>query len=167
MEEEIREQRFREELFYRLNVVNLRLPPLRERTEDLPLLLEHFLRHFSQRSGKEVNGFTSEALNHLLRYSWPGNVRELENRVERAVLLAEGRTITAADVLLEPESLSPGAKPEGFLPDSLSIKKCKAALETHLIRQALEKHGGNKTKAAAELEISYRALLQKIKDYSL
>jgi len=167
LEKEIREQRFREELFYRLNVVNLRLPPLRERTEDLPLLLDHFLRRFAEKAGKELDGFSSEALSHLLRHAWPGNVRELENRVERAVLLAEGKTITADDVLLEPGTLPAGGGPGSFLPDSLSIKKCKAAMETHLIGMALEKHGGNRTKAAAELEISYRALLQKIKEYEL
>jgi two-component system response regulator AtoC len=167
MEEEIRQQRFREELFYRLNVVNLRLPPLRERSEDMPLLLDHFLRRFSEKMAKDLDGFSSEALSHLLRHTWPGNVRELENRVERAVLLAEGKTISADDVLLEPGKLPTGGGPEGFLPDSLSIKKCKAALESHLIGLALEKYGGNRTKAATELEISYRALLQKIKDYDL
>jgi two-component system response regulator AtoC len=167
MEKEIREQRFREELFYRLNVVNLRLPPLRERTEDLPLLLDHFLRRFAEKAGKELDGFSSDALSHLLRHTWPGNVRELENRVERAVLLAEGKTITADDVLLEPGALPSGEGTGSFLPDSLSIKKCKAAMETHLIGKALEKHGGNRTKAAADLEISYRALLQKIKEYDL
>ena len=88
-------------------------------------------------------------------------------RVERAVLLAEGKTISADDVLLEPGKLPTGGGPEGFLPDSLSIKKCKAALESHLIGLALEKYGGNRTKAATELEISYRALLQKIKEYGL
>jgi two-component system response regulator AtoC len=165
--QEVREQRFREELFYRLNVVNLHLPPLRERTEDIPLLLDHYLRHFSQKADKRVEEFSGEALGLLLRHPWPGNVRELENQVERAVLLADGKTITGGDVMLADMDLPAGRDPAGFLPDTLSIKKSKAALERHLIGRALEKFGGNRTKASAELEISYRALLQKIKEYGL
>jgi two-component system response regulator AtoC len=164
---EVREQRFREELFYRLNVVNLHLPPLRERTEDLPLLLDHYLQHFSQKADKRIEGFSGEALARLLHHPWPGNVRELENQVERAVLLADGKTITAGDMMLADTDLPAGRSSAGFLPDTLSIKKSKAALERHLIGRALEKFGGNRTKASVELEISYRALLQKIKDYGL
>jgi two-component system response regulator AtoC len=164
---EVKERRFREELFYRLNVVNLHLPPLRERAEDLPLLLDHFLRHFSLKAGKQIEGFSGEALGLLLRHPWPGNVRELENQVERAVLLADGKTIAAEDMMFADTQLPAEKASAGFLPDTLSIKKSKAALERHLIGRALEKFGGNRTKASAELEISYRALLQKIKDYGL
>jgi two-component system response regulator AtoC len=165
--EEVKAQRFREELFYRLDVVNLHIAPLRERTEDVPLLLEHFLRHFAEATGKTLGGFSQEALTHLLRYSWPGNVRELENKVERAVLLAEGPTIILDDLVLPPQAALREEGSPGFLPDSLSIKKNKIAMERHLIGRALDKYSGNRTRAAKELEISYRALLQKIKEYGL
>ncbi len=165
--EEVEARRFREELFYRLNVVNLHIPPLRERSEDVPLLLDHYLRNFADRAGKRVGGFTTEALSYLLHYSWPGNVRELENKVERAVLLTEEQMITLDDLVLTPASPEKTDLSRDFLPDSLSIKENKAALEKHLIDRALDKYGGNRTKAAVELEISYRALLQKIKEYGL
>jgi two-component system response regulator AtoC len=165
--EEVKAQRFREELFYRLNVVNLHIAPLRERTEDVPLLLEHFLRHFAEATGKTIGGFSQEALTHLLQYSWPGNVRELENKVERAVLLAEGPTITLDDLVLTPQAAIRGEGSPGFLPGTLSIKKNKVAMERHLIGRALDKYSGNRTRAAEDLEISYRALLQKIKEYGL
>jgi two-component system response regulator AtoC len=164
--EEVETQQFRADLFYRLNVVNLHLPPLRERPEDVPLLLDHFLRRHAEQSGKKLSGFSKDALSLLLSHSWPGNVRELENAVERAVLLAENEVIAAEDFALE--ALVPDATSgQEFLPDSLSIKENKVALETHLIGRALEKHGGNRTKAAEDLEISYRALLQKIKEYKI
>jgi two-component system response regulator AtoC len=165
--EEVKAQRFREELFYRLDVVNLHIAPLRERTEDVPLLLEHFLRHFAEATGKTLGSFSQEALTHLLQYSWPGNVRELENKVERAVLLAEGPTITLDDLVLPSQAALREEGSPGLLPDSLSIKKNKVAMERHLIGRALDKYSGNRTRAAEELEISYRALLQKIKEYGL
>jgi two-component system response regulator AtoC len=156
---------FREELYYRLNVMNIHIPPLRERPEDVPALLEHFLGRFARKLGKNVTGFSTEALALLLGYAWPGNVRELENRVERAVLLAEGEQITLAQLVL---AAPPAARrgPE-FLPDTLSIPENKAALERHLIRRALEQAGGNKTQAAKLLELSYRALQMKVQEYGL
>jgi two-component system response regulator AtoC len=158
---------FREELFYRLNVVNLELPPLRERPEDLPLLLEHYLAHFSRKAENPIRAFTKEALSHLLSYSWPGNVRELENKVERAVLLAEGPSITIDDLVLSPAPSPPGRSITDSLPDSLSIKRNKAVMEKSLIRKALERTDGNRTRAAELLELSYRSLLSKIKEYEL
>jgi two-component system response regulator AtoC len=156
---------FREELYYRLNVMNIHIPPLRERPEDIPPLLEHFLARYAGKMGKNVTGFSTEALALLLGYEWPGNVRELENRVERAVLLAEGEQITLAQlVLAKPPVARRG--PE-FLPDTLSIPENKAALERHLIRRALEQAGGNKTQAAKLLELSYRALQMKVQEYGL
>ena len=164
---EVEAERFREELFYRLNVVNLHIQPLRERSEDIPLLLDHYLRKFSETAGKPLDGFAKDALGHLLRYTWPGNVRELENQMERAVLLADGPVINLEDLVLAPIPPSRTGRSVDFLPDSLSVKENKAALERHLIGLALVKHGGNKTKSAEELELSYRALLQKIKEYGL
>jgi two-component system response regulator AtoC len=163
---EVAAGRFREELYYRLNVVNLHLPPLRERTEDIPLLLEHFLAKFAGKLGRTVGGFSTEALAYLLAYPWPGNVRELENRVERAVLLAAGPQITLAEIV--PAPAAPAARRGGeFLPDTLSIPESRAALERHLIGRALAECGGNRTRAAKLLEISYRALLMKIQEYGL
>jgi two-component system response regulator AtoC len=163
---EVAAGRFREELYYRLNVVNLHLPPLRERTEDIPLLLEHFLGKFAAKLGRKVEGFSTDALAYLLGYPWPGNVRELENRVERAVLLAAGPQITLAELVAAPPPAAARRAPD-FLPDSLSIPENKAALERHLIRRALDESGGNKTRAAKLLELSYRALLMKIQEYGL
>ena len=130
-------------------------------------LQSNILRKFAETAGKSLDGFTKESLGHLLRYSWPGNVRELENKVERAVLLADGQTIDLDDLVLVPIPAAKTGRSADFLPDSLSVKENKAALERHLIGLALEKYGGNKTKAAEELELSYRALLQKIKEYGL
>jgi len=163
---EVAAGRFREELYYRLNVVNLHLPPLRERAEDIPLLLEHFLAKFAAKLGKSVAGFSTEALAYLLGSPWPGNVRELENRVERAVLLAAGPQVTLAELVAAPPPAAARRVPD-FLPDTLSIPGNKTALERHLIRRALEECGGNKTRAAKLLEISYRALLMKINEYGL
>jgi len=163
---EVAAGRFREELYYRLNVMNIRIPPLRERPEDVPALLEHFLARFAAKLGKPVRGFSTEALAYLLGHAWPGNVRELENRVERAVLLAAGEQVTLAE-LVAPESPAAARRGPEFLPDTLSVPQNKAALERHLIRRALEQAGGNKTQAAKLLELSYRALLMKIQDYRL
>lgn len=165
--EEVSAQRFREELYFRLNVVNLHLPPLRDRTEDIPLLLDHYRHHFAEKAGKSITGFSKEALNHLLSYCWPGNVRELENIIEQSVLLADGERVGVDDIILSPLSRSRTGGPTDFLPPSLSIKKNKIALEKHLIDLALKKHNGNRTRASEELEISYRALLQKIKEYGV
>jgi two-component system response regulator AtoC len=164
---EVAAGRFREELFYRLNVVNLHIPPLRERPEDIPPLLEHYLRHFAAKMGKEVHGFTKDALAYLLGYPWPGNVRELENRVERAVLLTSGPMIALEDLVLATTLPPGGRRAVECLPDTLSIPANKVALERHLIRRALEETGGNKTQAARLLELSYRALLMKIQEYGL
>ncbi|HHL40817.1 MAG TPA: sigma-54-dependent Fis family transcriptional regulator [Deltaproteobacteria bacterium] len=157
--------RLRRDLYYRLNVIPLRLPPLRERGDDITALAGHFLARFSARFSKRLEGFTAEAEAALRRYSWPGNVRELENVVERAVILADGDRITAALLPFGGEH-SAGPAPEFSFP-SLSIKKAHAAVERRLIEKALEETGGNKTRAAALLDISLRALIYKIKMYGL
>jgi two-component system, NtrC family, response regulator AtoC len=165
LRQDVQDGRFREDLFYRLNVIHLHLPPLRERPEDIPPLAELFLEKHIRRTGKAAMGFAPAALRMLSEYRWPGNVRELENCVERAVVLAENEVISAADL---PAQLT--RQPvEGVIidADNLSIKQASEILERTLIRRALEKTGGNRTRAAKILEISHRALLYKLKAYGL
>jgi two-component system, NtrC family, response regulator AtoC len=154
--------RFRGDLYYRINVVTIKLPPLRERPEDITELALHFLRHYNERLGLGVEGIAPAAMRLLVRYPWPGNVRELENVIERALVLAQGSTI-------EPEHLSDivHSGDAGLPPDDLSIKRQTEQLERALIRRALEQTRGNRTRAAQLLELSHRALLYKIRDYQL
>ncbi|NOY91724.1 MAG: sigma-54-dependent Fis family transcriptional regulator [Deltaproteobacteria bacterium] len=163
---EVDEGRFREDLYYRLDVLSIRVPPLRERPEDVPLLIEHFLEKNNGKLGTHLSGVDAQARKALLAYPWPGNVRELENVMERAVVLAEGEEICFDDLpprLKEP--MDPIARLlEG---DELSIKKTQRFMERTLIAKALERTGGNRTTAAKLLEISHRALLYKIKGYGL
>ncbi|HXS18672.1 MAG TPA: sigma-54 dependent transcriptional regulator [Polyangiaceae bacterium] len=158
--------RFREDLFYRLNVLPIVVPPLRERREDIPLLIEHFISRNNTRLGTEIAGVDSDARRLLYEYAWPGNVRELENTIERAMVLCEGKKITAADL---PERVRDVRDPIKLQLSSgeLSIKKTIRFIEEVLIRRALQKTKGNRTRAAELLEISHRALLYKIKDYDL
>ena len=166
IEQEVEEGRFREDLFYRLNVLQVRVPPLRERRDDLPLLIEHFIARNNKRLGTEISGVDAETLKILMGYHWPGNVRELENVLERAVVLADGKELRKADL---PPRLREPPDPTKIVLESgdLSIKKMQRFMEQTLIARALEKTGGNRTAAAKLLEISHRALLYKIKDYGL
>jgi two-component system NtrC family response regulator len=162
LEREVREGRFREDLYYRLSVVTLHLPPLRERKSDIPLLAEHFLKKFNPGGQTTV---TSEALNLLIAYGWPGNVRELENVMERASVLKRGDMIGVNDL---PEKLTRrGMGPAGIilnLPDEgLSLEE----LEKDLIIKALEKHNGNQTRAAEYLHISRPTLIYRMEKYGL
>ncbi|MBN2575939.1 MAG: sigma-54-dependent Fis family transcriptional regulator, partial [Deltaproteobacteria bacterium] len=161
---------FREDLFYRLNVFALHLPALRERREDIPLLLDHFLARMNARMGLQVTGVSPEAMRAFVEYDWPGNVRELENSIERAIVLCEGSQIEV-DSLPErirrttaPQAATSQAEPEN---DDLSIKRASRRSEEALIRRALGKTRGNRTRAAELLEISHRALLYKIKEYGI
>jgi two-component system response regulator AtoC len=156
--------RFREDLFYRINVLTIRIPSLRERREDIPLLIDHFVAKNNVRLSTQIRGLTPESRKLLLEYGWPGNVRELENTIERAMVLAEGDLITVEDL---PERIREAHDPVQMQLASgeLSIKKTSRIIEEILIRRALEKTKGNRTKAAELLEISHRALLYKIKDY--
>lgn len=165
--QDVREGRFREDLFFRLNVFCLRLPSLRERAEDIPLLVTHFLEKYGARLGKPGVSCTPGALKAMLAYRWPGNVRELENAIERALVVTDGEFI---DVPSLPEAvLAKEGEPAQalFSSDDLSIKKAEALLEREFIRRALEKTGGNRTHAAKLLEISHRALLYKLKDFGI
>ncbi|HKA88443.1 MAG TPA: sigma-54 dependent transcriptional regulator [Haliangiales bacterium] len=161
--------RFREDLFYRLNVLPLHLPPLRERREDIPILVDHFLRRTAEKhaaTGMRVESVAPEAMELLLSYAWPGNVRELENTVERAMVLCDGPRIEAS--ALEDRIKQTGDKVRATLASGeLSIKKTTRVLEEELIRKALLATGGNRTNAAKILEISHRALLYKIKEYGI
>ena len=160
------EGKFREELFYRLNVVTITLPPLRKRQEDIPLLVEYFIEKNNQRFKTSIKGIEPSAMKILMDYEWPGNVRELENAIERACLMVEGSTIRKENL---PETIiksdDPLRKKIEF--DEISIKKAMKYAEAVLIKRALEKTGGNKSKAAKLLEISHRALLYKIKKYNI
>ncbi len=165
LEAEVAAGRFREDLFYRLNVVRLAVPPLRERPEDIPLLVDHFFAHFRDTLGKPLTGIADEVLERLVAYPWPGNIRELENVLERAVILSQGDRISLRDLpenVIQPVD---GGR-VGAAPD-LGLKRARKALEVEMIRRALGATGGNRTQAARLLEISHRALLYKIKDYAL
>ena len=163
LREAVANRTFREDLFYRINVVHLEVPPLRERREDIPLLVDHFTREHGARLNRPVPRVRADTLSALCTAHWPGNVRQLENAVERAVLLCDGEEITPdllpADVLEAAPSLEEAV--------DLSIKRRSAQLESELIRRALSRTGGNRTKASRLLDISYKALLYKIRDYGL
>lgn len=166
LQEQVDNKLFREDLFHRLNVIAIRIPTLRERKEDIPLLAHHFLAVQNERQKANVRGFTAGAMAVMMAYSWPGNVRELQNCIERGVVLCEGDRIDEHD-LPERVQESSDVIEQLFLTDELSIKKMSLAMEKILIRRALEKTSGNRTAAARLLEISHRALLYKIKDYGL
>jgi two-component system response regulator HydG len=163
----IREGVFREDLYYRLNVVNLDLPPLRERRGDIPLLAQHFLTHFNGRNAKEIRGFSPQAMDVLGRYHWPGNVRELMNAVERAVVLARELYLDATDFAflnLEPAA---AAKDGGTAPLDLPPGLPLESVEREAILKTLEAVGGNKSEAARQLGITRKTLASKLKKYGL
>ncbi len=166
LHQEVAEGRFREDLFYRLNVLHIEVPALRDRREDIPLLVDHFVDSSSRSLGKPIRGVADDALARLTNYAWPGNVRELENVIERAVILADSERITlrelprtvADDATAPADSLESG---------NLCLKRARSKFEADHILRALEATGGNRTHAARLLEISHRALLYKIKEYGL
>lgn len=166
LESEVKAGRFREDLYYRLNVLLIHVPPLRERREDIQLLVEYFVSRNNTRLGTQIRGLQPDARRALYEYAWPGNVRELENTIERAMVLCEGDTLVSADL---PERLRRVKDPiaDQMNSEELSIKKTNRMIESVLIRRALEKTRGNRTRAAELLEISHRALLYKLKDYGI
>jgi two-component system response regulator AtoC len=167
LDEEMRRGTFRRDLYYRIAVVPIHLVPLRQRRDEIPLLVRHFIDQINRKLRLDIDGVDAEAMRMLLEYTWPGNVRELENSMERAMVLAEGRKITTDD--LPPHIASPVLPDESLelTEDDLSVKKHGSLLERRLIRQALERTGGNKTRAAELLDLSSRALLYKIREYGL
>lgn len=164
---EARAGAFRQDLYYRIAVVPIHLVPLRQRRDEIPLLVHHFLEQYNKKLKLNVRGIEAEAMKLLLEYPWPGNVRELENTIERGLVLADTPKITVADL---PVHISSPVAPldQPALPDDeLSVKKHTDTLERRLIKQALARTGGNKTRAADLLELSSRALLYKIREYGL
>jgi two-component system NtrC family response regulator len=157
----VREGRFRDDLYYRINVVTIPLPALRERREDLPPLIDHFLRVFAEKNGKRIRGLTREARDALLRYDYPGNVRELENLIERAVVLTRDDVIGLGDLPLTVEAQP--AEPEG----GAGLVAAVEGIERRMIREALAKADGTQTRAAELLGISERVLRYKLKKYGL
>jgi DNA-binding NtrC family response regulator len=157
LNDEVTAGRFREDLLFRLNTIELHLPPLRERREDIAPIAQHFLRAHAQRYQKPLKGFEPSAMQHLLEHPWPGNIRELGHAVERAVLLANGDTVRAADLALRLPTAS-SAKLE-----DLPLEE----VERLLIRKALERHGGNVSQAAKALGLSRSALYRRISAYGL
>jgi DNA-binding NtrC family response regulator len=164
LELEVAGGRFREDLFYRLDVVRVKVPPLRERREDIPLLVDHFLGRTRESLGKAVRSIDDDALERLVDYAWPGNVRELENVLERAVILCRGERLALADL---PPNLTASPAERRSASRDLSLRRARRALEARLIGEALEATGGNRTHAARLLGISHRALLYKLKEYGL
>jgi len=191
--------RFREDLYYRLNVIHIHMPPLRERKEDIPALVEHFLAKYRWSADAIPTTITEEALERLVAYDWPGNVRELENAVERAVVLSRGQPITVEqlpfDSMKAPRGNGRKAARDAAAEDSGELepaaasgkaseangtgmgaengepggpfKKRVSALEKRLILEALERAGGNRTRAAEELGIYRRLLYAKMREYGL
>jgi two-component system response regulator AtoC len=165
LEAEVAAKRFREDLFYRLNVVRLEVPPLRERPKDVPLLLDHFIERFRATLGKPVRSVTEDVLERLVAYPWPGNIRELENVIERAVILADGDRITLREL---PENVvAPSGSSAAGSVAPFSLKRARRAAEIDVIQRALRATGRNRTHAARLLDISHRALLYKIKEYGI
>jgi two-component system response regulator AtoC len=166
LQKEVDEGRFRQDLFYRLNVLPVTLPALRERMEDVPPLIAHFVERNNVRLGMSIAGVVPSAMKSLMAYRWPGNVRELENTVEHAMVLAESEMIDLDSLppkLRVPENPVQRALASG----DLSIKRASRHIEEELIRRALTQTGGNRTSASKLLEISHRALLYKIKEYGI
>jgi two-component system response regulator HydG len=164
--QEIDAGRFREDLFYRLNVVSLRMPPLRERHEDIPLLAQHFLTHFAEKNQKPVKGFTPQAMDRLLKYDWPGNVRELMNAVERSVVLSRSDYLADEEFALvlrtkTEEERSGQIETKG--PANLPLDE----VEKTTILNTLDAAGGNKSETARRLGITRRTLHKKLKKYGL
>jgi two-component system response regulator HydG len=162
LENEIAEGRFRRDLYYRLNVYPIHLPPLRERPEDIYPLVAHFIDHYQQRSGRRVLGITDRALAILKGYDWPGNVRELENCVERAVIVAAGRAITEHDLPAAVRAHA-GAAQNSVI--ELSIPVSMDEIERRVIEQTLIHTSGDKTRAARLLRIGRKTLYRKLEQY--
>jgi two-component system response regulator AtoC len=166
LEDEVSKGHFREDLFYRLNVLSIHLPPLRDRLEDLPLLMDHFIGRFNKQLGKNIRSASPAAIAYLLAYHWPGNIRELENIIERAVVLSEEDQII-------PELLPPALtdRPEPAYDDEMdriySLKYARKMLEKKMIVRALKETHGNRTRASKLLEISHPSLLSKMKVYEI
>lgn len=162
LEQEVAESRFREDLYYRLNVVVLEVPPLRERDGDIPLLVEFFLQRFAEKNSRQVRGVTPECMDILIRYPWPGNVRELENSIERGVILMGGEYLDVSGLPLTIQRWA-GRHPGEVRKKPATLKEA----EKELILKTLQETGGNRSEAARRLQITRKTLLNKLKSYNI
>ncbi len=162
LEESVENGEFREDLFFRLNVIPLRLPPLRERPDDIPALMDYFLERFAQENGREIDGYTHDAREAFLEYAWPGNVRELQNAVERAVVLHMSGFLDASDFNLDGKRTSTSMGSGVAVPVGTTVSN----MEKELILRTLEHCGQNRTHAAKMMGISVRTLRNKLKEYA-
>ncbi|QJA06917.1 sigma-54-dependent Fis family transcriptional regulator [Thermosulfurimonas marina] len=167
LEEEVRAGRFREDLYFRLNVLSLHLPPLRERREDIPLLVQHFLHKYARKLGREEVGISPYALKALMEYDFPGNVRELENIIERAVALETGPLILPESLTLRSGGSSRTELKAELPPGGLDLEAYLAEIEKDLLRQALERTGGRREEAARLLGLTPRSLRYRLQKYGL
>ena len=167
LEEAVREGRLRQDLFYRLNVVGITVPPLRERRTDIPALVRHFLRQFNQRFNRRVQAITPDAMTVLMAHDFPGNVRELEHLIERAFALGARHEISIENLPALPTSLPPGSPAPKVPTDPPALNAALAQVERELILRALELHGGDREKAARALSISPRTLHRRLKEHHL
>jgi len=176
LEKQVSENNFREDLYYRLNVIPIVVPPLRDRREDLPLLVNHFVKKYVPAAGKNITGVNSESLTALATYDWPGNVRQLENTIERAVALATGEELNielpvervraraaAAGASGDSLTITPGA----VLPSDMDMENYVAEIERSLLKSALAQSNGVQARAADVLKISYRSFRHLMKKYEL
>ncbi|HSN13630.1 MAG TPA: sigma 54-interacting transcriptional regulator, partial [Anaeromyxobacteraceae bacterium] len=152
LEEEIARGAFREDLYYRLNVVSIRLPPLRERLDDVPIFARFFLQKYGREFGARVRGFTPAAVAAMKRHAWPGNIRELENRVKKAVVLADKAVVGPEDLDLRPDELAP----------VLPLAQAKEEFQRRYINEVLERNGGNRTKTARDLGVDPRTIFRHL-----
>ena len=168
LEKAVEEKKFREDLYYRLNVFPIRIPPLRERKEDIPLLIEYFINKYCHEIKTPVKSISRESLDMLMNYHWKGNVRELENTIERALILCDGDVITPEYFTLS-KQFGPGSAGTRVVDGTLEAvaKEALRVAETERIRSALKETRGNKSRAAEILQVSYKTLLTKIKEYGI
>jgi two-component system response regulator PilR (NtrC family) len=165
--EEVKRGKFRSDLYYRVNVIPIRIAPLRERPDDIPYLADHFLKKFASMSRKNISGFSKKAKKAMLDYHWPGNIRELQNVIQRAVALTTLKEITVEDLFREPVLPAASKREEDIPPEGIDLDEKIAQMEKELILRALEKTGRDCTKAAKLLNISLRSLFYKIKKYKI
>ena len=167
LEEEVQEGRLREDLFYRLSVFAIRLPPLRERVGDIPVLANHFVSKFRKKTKKPVKGLSQEALNALSAYPFPGNVRELENEIQRAIaMVTDGNLIEWSNLSAKIRDTSAGGIIHGIKPRH-SLKEMVETLEKSVLVKKIREHQGNKTRVAEALGLSRNGLMKKMRRYGL
>ena len=164
--EMVKKETFREDLFYRLNVINLVIPPLRERSGDIPILADHFVNHYNNKNNKKINGFTADAMDFIMKYSWPGNIRELMNTVERSIILTRSELIEKDDLQINFDS-GEGFESDLNQIDSSKLPETLREVEKIAILSMLEKTGGNKSATARRLGITRRTLHLKLKEYGV